>query len=236
MLSLSLFTSARDLEAAQYRVLAGLREIRSAFARNQVYPHLGDLVRLHAALREIAERTETLREHQPRALKGLDLEEGRLVYEEPEEPLLFEALIRWALPLLVETIEEGRAIYEFVEEHTQVEAVGIVPSYQDEGYLFVPDRAARPSRLRVLRYAVSIFTAQTERYRSLRTAPLEDAPAEVSPLDLKRFLITRHPDLPNPATYRLALDLDFPVEETVLPVAKRKLLQYLTLRGSAGTA
>jgi hypothetical protein len=34
----------------------------------------------------------------------------------------------------------------------------------------------------------------------------------------------------------VATDLHFPVEETMLPVAKRKLLHYLTLGGATGRA
>ena len=41
------------------------------------------------------------------------------------------------------------------------------------------------------------------------------------------------PDLPNPATYRLDSDLVFPVEETMLPIAKRKLLRLVTDHGEA---
>lgn len=235
MLNLALFTGAHDLEETQYRVLAGLQAARRAFAQSRIYPHLGDLVRLHAALKQIAEEGEALRERQPKALKGLDLKRGRLVFEEPQQPLLFEALIEWSLPLLVETIEEGRAIYEFVEERAEVEAVGIVPPYQDEGYLFVPE-GAPATAFHVLRYAVSIFTAEDERYRALRTRPVADLPVEAAPHEIKQVLARKHPDLPNPAAYRLDLDLAFPVEATVLPVAKRKLLQYLALGGAPGQA
>ncbi len=229
-LDLTLFTTACDEEATRYRVLHGLQEARRAFGENAVYPHLADLVHLHEAMREIAQSSEALRERG--TVAGVDLNEGTLRYEPADEPaFLFETLIAWAVPLVEETIEEGKAIFDFVDEHTEVEAVGIVPSYQDEGYLLVPDGGS----LRILRYAVSIFTRHDERFRSLRTAALGKAPADAPPHDLKQRLVAEHPDLPAPATYRLATDLDFPVEATILPVAKRKLLQYLALGGSAGT-
>lgn len=234
-LDLALFTGATDEEMARYHVLGGLQRVRRAFAATQVYPHLAELIRLRAALRQIADEAQSLRERRPGTLSGIDLDAGRLLYEKPEaEWLLFEALIDWALPLIEEVIEEGRTLYEFVDEHSRVETVGIVPAYQDEGYLLVPD--ARAARLRVLRYAVALFTRAEERYRSLRTAEIAEAPADAPPQEVKRALIAQRPDLPNPATYRLETDLDFPVEETVLPVAKRKLLQYLAVGGTTGRA
>jgi len=96
----------------------------------------------------------------------------------------------------------------------------------------VPDETI----VRVVRYAVSIFTRADERYRSLRTALVDEVAEGEPPHALKRFLVDRYPDLPNPATYRVASELHFPVEETMLPVAKRKLLHYLTLGGSPGHA
>lgn len=228
-LDLAFFTGIRDEEGSRYRILGGLQEIRRAFASNRVYPHLADLIHLRAALRRLVEASEPLR---PRgSLKGLDLDEGALRYERPEGAAApFDALVVWAMPKIEDAIEEGRAIFDFVEERTAVEAVGIVPSYQDEGYLLVPDGRA----LRVVRYGVSLFTRADERFRSLRTASLDDAPAAAPPHELKRLLTARYPELPNPATYRVATDLDFPVDETMLPVAKRKLLQYLALGGPLG--
>jgi hypothetical protein len=37
----------------------------------------------------------------------------------------------------------------------------------------------------------------------------------------------KYHDLPNPATYRCEVDIDFPYQDTVLPVAKRKLMAHL---------
>lgn len=228
-LDLAFFTGISDEEGSRYRILGGLQEVGRAFASNRVYPHLADLIHLRAALRRLAEASEPLRPRGP--LTGLDLDEGALRYGEPEGAAPpFDALVVWAMPRIEAAIDEGRAIFDFVEERTAVEAVGIVPSYQDEGYLLVPDGDV----LRVIRYGVSLFTRADERFRSLRTASLEGVPAAAPPHELKRLLARRHPDLPNPATYRVATDLDFPVDETMLPVAKRKLLQYLALGGPAG--
>ncbi|MBK7032936.1 MAG: hypothetical protein IPH49_06685 [Ignavibacteria bacterium] len=47
------------------------------------------------------------------------------------------------------------------------------------------------------------------------------------PEDLKLALVEQHQDMPNPATFLMDSDLDFPFDETILPVAKRKLMRRL---------
>ncbi len=232
-LTLDLFTMACDEEASRYRVLDGLQHARGAFGRTEVYPHLSELIHLRADLRRITEEAEALRGGQRGPLSGIDLEAGELRYDtSSDEPLLFDALARWALPHIEATIEEGRALYEFVEERAALRAVGIVPAYRDEGYLLVPDGP----RLRVIRYSALLFEQADERYRSLRTAEVDEVPAAALPAQLKRDLAARHPDLPNPAAFRVETEIAFPVEATVLPVAKRKLLEALALGGPMGAA
>jgi hypothetical protein len=232
-LRFDLFAAASDEESARYRVLDGLQRMQQAFSRNEIYPHLSELIQLHETLNRLVTAVDAVRDRQPGTLKGIDLEEGRLIYDESMTPhLLAEDLARWVAPLLAELIEEGRTLYEFVEEHAEVRAVGIVPSYQDEGYLLVP----WPVQLRVLRYAMSLYEEPDGRYRSLRTAEVAGAPAGASPIELKKYLVATHPELPNPATYCIDADMEFPIEATLLPVAKRKLLQYLAVGGSEGIA
>jgi len=233
MLSLDLFTAAHDEEAGRYRVLSGLQLAHRAFGRNEVYPHLGDLIRLHDALAQVTSAAGALRERQRGPLRGVDLDAGRLLYDAPTTPpLLAESLIAWALPQLREAIEEGRALYDFAEEHAALRAVGIVPAYQDEGYLLVPSGP----RLRILRYTVSLFEQPDGRYRSLRTSEVAAAPPYTLPATLRRSLAAHDPSLPNPALFQLEAGVDLPLEATVLPVAKRKLLGLLASGGVPGVA
>ena len=233
-LSLNLFVRTdEDFEIAQYRILSGLKEMWEAFTSNFIYPHLNSLIELHASLRSIRENLDQLRSAGPRHIAGLDLIERALVYEsEPmsnREIAYVEDLIEWALPLVREAIEEGRTIFEFVDEHLRLEEVGIIPSYVQEGYFIVPDRVH--ARLHILRYNLSIFAKADERYRTLRTATvktIEDWSVVQTPTSVKLGLMQEKRDLPNPATFMVETTLDFPFEDTVLPVAKRKLLRHLS--------
>ncbi len=228
--------AGEDYEHAQYRILGGLQQVRQAFSRNVIYPHLSDLIRLHDVLRGIIRQLEDIREALPGSIQGIDLDAHRVVYKkrelEPDEMVYVEELIRWALPHLQQAIDEGRTVYDFVEENLHLEEVGIRPSYVEEGYLILPDQ--RRQRLHILQYTLSVFTRTDERFRKLRTTHVKSLPQRgvyPSPQSIKLSLLAENRALPNPATYFFATDLDFPFEPTVLPVAKRKLMQYLATRG-----
>ena len=45
---------------------------------------------------------------------------------------------------------------------------------------------------------------------------------------MKVGLIKENKDLPNPAVYTINTSLSFPVEETLLPIAKRCLVRYIS--------
>lgn len=225
----------QDVEGAQYRILNSLQEVRRAFARNIIYPHLGDLVRLHSGLKDLLRQIEDLREALPGTLTGIDLEAGQARFDKPDlghdAINTVEELIRWALPPIQEAIYEGRMVFEFVEENIYMEEVGVMPSYHDEGYLIVPD--PRREQMHVLQYILSVFTRSDERFRKLKTAVVESFPRRgvyPSPQSIKIRLLAENRQLPNPATYFFATELDFPFEATMLPVVKRKVMRYLAAR------
>ena len=231
--NLDLFTSAiDDFEQAQYRILSNLQHARRQFASNRIYPYLGELIQIYGTLQAIVDSSEGLRDALPGRITDVDLEAKEVVYEQPEiekdQMQAVEELIQWALPCIQEAIDEGKTIFEFVEDNLHMEEVGIVPSYVQEGYLFVPDHENQ--NLHILQYTLSIFTGPKERYRSLRTSHVKSVwqhQVRQSPQTLKLSLMEERRDFPNPATYCFDFDLDFPYEETVLPVAKRKLMRYL---------
>lgn len=232
-LNLEMFIGAhRDYESSQFHILSGLQKIRRTFSQNKVYPPLAELIELYMTLKRIAGNSEGIEQELPKRIKGLDLGAKRILYESIEpDPAHLRAigeLIHWALPRIQQAIEEGETIYNFVDSNIKVEEVGILPSYVEEGYLLVPE--VRQNLLHVIRYEVSIFTSADHQYRNLKTTAVRTLPLmslDFSPGRIKMELMAAHRDLPNPATYFFATDLDFPFQETVLPIAKRKLLRQI---------
>ncbi|MCS6807623.1 MAG: hypothetical protein RML40_02930 [Bacteroidota bacterium] len=232
-LSLSTFIRAiNDMERTRFEVLNGLKMIRSNFHHNKIYPDLSTLVELFEGLQSIMQNAESVRTKAHKSVKDIDIEERKVVYEEtPIADHDFEQireLITWALPLIQDAIEEGKTMFEFVDENLSMEVVGILPSYLEEGYIFVPDNTS--SVLYLLKFEVSIFTGANEQYRSLKTSvikTLRRTPIMQPIQSIKLDLVREFPEMPNPATYAFETDLEFPFYETILPVAKRRLLRHL---------
>lgn len=233
-LNLELFTQVQsDFEVRQYKILAALKKISDDFQNNRIYPHLSGLVELRNTLTDIKDRLEDLRNDFPKRIKNIDLVnkiiEHEVVFVDGSDLSKVEDLIEWALPYIEAKIEEGKTIYEFVNKEIKIEEVGIVPSYIDEGYFFVPDN--EEAKLLLFQYEISIFKSAQDRYRSLKTEflkALDQGRAQLSPNSIKLDLIREHKKLPNPATYAFQTELDFPFNETIFPVVKRKLMKQLS--------
>ena len=232
-LTLQTFLSAgRDFEASRYRILDGLRHVRQEFTHNRIYPTLSELMELYATLRAITDNSSNLRDQLPGRITGLDLQSQRVIYQNEafsnDDLVAVEELIRCAMPLMQRAIEEGQTIFNFVDDHLTLDHVGLLPSYVEEGYLLVPE--LQRGVLHVIQYEVSIFTSNNQRYRNLRTTSIKTVSLSelgMTAASLKMLLIAENRSLPNPATYIFQTDLDFPFAETMLPVAKRKLLRRL---------
>ncbi|MFH5833047.1 hypothetical protein [Halalkalibaculum sp. DA384] len=232
-LNLDLFTQVQsDFEMRQYKVLAALKTISEDFQHNRIYPHLSDLIELRTTLLDIKKRLEDLRNDFPKRIKNIDLVnkiiEHEVVFVDGSDLSRVEDLIEWAIPHIEAKIEEGKALYEYVDEEIRIEEVGILPNYLDEGYFFVPDN--EEAKLLLFEYEVSIFESAQDEYRALKTAflkALHQGQVLLSPNSIKLELIRENQKLPNPATYSFQTKLDFPFNETIFPVVKRKLMQQL---------
>lgn len=229
-------TAIHDFERAQYTVMEGLTKARRAFSKNIVYPYLSSLVNLYDSLQQIVSGMDIVEKGLPRRLEDIDLNSYTLKYDyqslDGDQLAVVKELVSWTMPLLQDAIEEGRTIFEFVEENLSIGEVGLIPAYVEEGYLLIPN--LKEKTLHILKYDVSLFTDAKERYRSLRTAHVKTIPSRIikrSPHSIKLELIEENRALPNPATYMCDTEIAFPYEETVLPIAKRKLMRYLYTQG-----
>ncbi len=229
-LDIDLFTRVNDdFEKRQYLIQAGLQVVGAAFKANKVYPYLSQLVELRGILSDVLVRITELRSIFPKRISKIDLAnqsiEHDVVLVDGTDLSAVEDLIRWALPFIDAKIRDGVGIHDFVESELHVEHVGILPGYKDSGYFFVPDLSTR--NLNIFRYDISIFKSSTDRYRGLKTRLLESLELgliDKSPVAIKMELIKKERELPNPATYVFDTRLEFPFQETILPIAKRKLM------------
>jgi hypothetical protein len=102
-----------------------------------------------------------------------------------------------------------------------------MPLNADEGYLLLKYSPAGDTL--VYEYQITIFENPDERYRGISTNFLcaYSKSIQNSFESIKQDLIRYHNKLPNPATYVIESELQVPLQETLLPLARRTLVKYV---------
>ena len=221
-----------DYEYKKYVLLAYLQEVRKHFGHYRLYPFLSDLVMHYQNLCHVRDNKAILYENFPKDISRMEFRKLKLVYkrivkdEEFMEEL--EGILGFAIPQLQSALRQGKDLFEEVSEKLELSPVGLVPIYQEEGYLFIDVDA--DVFLDVFQFKTSVFQQSDEQYRGIHLSRIgteKKSPARTYE-QLKLDLIKQHTTLPNPATYSLLVRKPYPVEDTILPVAKRLLIRQIT--------
>jgi len=221
-----------DFELKKYTLLAYLQEVGRHFNENKLYPQLADIVFHYHNLLAFRENKRFLQEQFPKKLTGIQLEKLQLLYEQmiEDSELMqeLEDIIHFATTRLKGTLETGASIYEFVEEKIQILPIGLIPLDAREGYFFLS--SGNDHTAHVYQYRLSFFEKHDERYRSIKTAYLDKWQYGLSNTyeHIKADLIRNRTELPNPAVYAVETSLHFPIDETLLPIAKRSLVKFIS--------
>ena len=220
-----------DFEQKKYALLAYLQQINRYFNENKLYPQLGDVIFHYNNLVAFKENKQFLQQQFPKRLTAVNMERLQLLYEQmiADDELMqeLESIIHYAIYKMNGTIREGTEIYEFVEYNLNITPVGLIPLDTQEGYFFLCD--GRYQDTMVYEYRLSIFERHDEKYRGIHTQYIDTFAKNLvdSCENIKISLIRQRKKLPNPAVYRVETNLVFPVNETLLPIAKRCLVKYI---------
>lgn len=221
-----------DFEVKKYTLLAYLKKVKQYFDETKIYPQLGDLFFHYNNLTSLKSNKNYLREHFPKRLSGIQIQNLELVYEEMISDNVImeeiEEIILYASQRFKNAISVGSEIYNFVESKLSINPIGIMPLKNEEGYFFLSSGNRRTTRIYL--YRMTLYEKHNEKYRSLSTSYIADWERNVanSYENIKLNLIKNKKDIPNPAVYSIETELAFPLEETLLPIAKRTLVQHLS--------
>jgi hypothetical protein len=221
-----------DFELKKYTLLAYLQQINKYFNENKLYPQLSDLIFHYNNIVAFRENKKYLEEHFPKKLTGIQIEKLQVLYEQmiADDDLMreLEEIINYSANEMKTTISNGTEIYEFVEGNLTITPIGIVPLDIQEGYFFLSAGNVRSTH--VYQYRLSFFEKHDEKFRSIKTSHIEIMYRSMFNTYeyLKSELIKNRSELPNPAVYSIETELSFPVEETLLPIAKRSLVKYIS--------
>ena len=221
-----------DFELKKYTLLAYLQEINHGFRENKLYPQLSDIIFHYNNMVSFRDNKKLLQDQFPKRLTGIQLEKLTLLYEQviEDDELMkeLEEIIHYATGKMQKTISSGTEIYEFVEEKIIIIPVGLVPLDNTEGYFFLNNGNEKDTL--VFWYRLTIFEKHDEKYRGIKTDFIDSWYRSITSTyeHIKMDLIRKKSDLPNPAVYAIETSLRFPVEETLLPVAKRYLVKFIS--------
>jgi hypothetical protein len=221
-----------DFELKKYTLLAYLQEVNRYFTESKLYPQLTDIIFHYNNIVAFRENKKYLQEHFPKKFSGIQMEKLQLLYEQMinDDELMqeLEDIIHYSAGKIRHTIRQGTEIYEFVEEKINISPVGIIPLDIQEGYFFLS--SGHTAQTGVYYYRLSIFEKHDEKYRSIKTVFIDNWYRSISSTyeHIKSELIRHRKELPNPAVYSIETDLKFPVDETLLPVAKRSLVKFIS--------
>jgi hypothetical protein len=221
-----------DMEYKKYVLLAYLQKVEARFQDKILYPPFSDIIFHYKNLLNFQEKNRTFIRNFPKIVKGLDMKNISLQYEEIFEDEKFmeeiNEIVDFAIPQLSRKMEIGKSIYEEIENNVKIEPIGLCPINQNEGYLLF--NLPGYSDVHIFEYRVTIFESADEKFKGIHTRFIEKISQSISNSfeSIKMQMIRKYKALPNPATFLVDCQLITPFEETLLPISKRMLIQKLS--------
>jgi hypothetical protein len=221
-----------DFEYKKYILLDYLQEINRHFDKNKLYPNLADLIFHFNNLLYFKKNKTMMQQAFPQRLTKADIDAVKLTYEKIVEDdstmTEIEQIITYAMQKMDPAIQTGKEIYDFVESRLNIDPVGIVPLLPYQGYFSLKNGCERTTL--IYEYQITIFENKDDKYRGININFIDTYEQSITntPESIKLDLIRKNKSLPNPAVYYVQSDISFPLEQTLLPVAKRSLVKYIS--------
>ncbi len=220
-----------DFEYKKYLLLGYLQAVSRHFQEDKLYPFLSDLVFHYRNLVSIRDNQTRALSQFPKQLSRLDFEEFKLEYERIVEDSdymeVIAQILDFAIPCIQNQLGKGKEIYDQVEGMMRIEPIGLVPIDTSVGYFFLHTESKPEAD--VYEYEISLFGKSEDVFRGLRTRFLNRFVLTFTRTfeNYKLELIQAKREWPNPATWLVSTSAMLPLQETLLPVAKRRLVRHL---------
>lgn len=221
-----------DLEYKRYVLYAYLQDIHRSFVETKLYPSLSDLVFHYRNLTSFRKNQGAFFASFPEEISEIDWKNFHIAYRKTiKNDELMEHLmevVNFSVPEITKYIEEGKAIYDFIEKEIEFSPVGLLPLYKQEGYILIRD-GDKPV-IKVYEYEVKLFENEQDQFRAVHTNYLTSYKNSVVNTfeNIKIEMVRTRKKLPNPATFGVYTQYAYPVEETIVPIAKRLLMHHLS--------
>ena len=228
----SIINPEQDSELTTYKILGTLKEYLVSIRKNKIYPGLSDLIGLVVRLENLRKTFSTSKDPDNDLLIfGEEIstsEELQPTDNYAEGTDDSSDYINWVISQINPILDEGIAVYDFVDQNMELNLVNGDPLYKKEGYLIVPDN--KTSLYYIYKFHSTCIESGNYPDRSIKTEFIQSIPANdgyntrINNKSLSDYVGNR--TLP---VYICETELDFPFEETILQIAKKKLLSRLSL-------
>jgi hypothetical protein len=221
-----------DFEYKKYLLLGYLEGVKAEFKEKRLYPAFSDLIMHYNNILQVKENKKLVYEQFPQRISRADFQKLQLVYqkivEDDETMREIEEIVQFATPKMNTTLQSGKEIYDYIESHLEITPVGITPIYRDAGYLFLDEYPGQETR--VYEYQMSFFENNYETYRALNTRYIDTIRRGLAHTHetIKINLVRQNQQLPNPATFVIVAKVPCPYDQSLLPIAKRSLVKYVS--------
>ncbi|RYC71057.1 MULTISPECIES: hypothetical protein [Spirosoma] len=216
-----------DAEYQKYVLLAYLQAVQQNFMADKLCPDLPDLRNHYEAGVRFSRGKGTLNAAFPKRATGITGPPPRIEYKsevtDDEFMAEIDATLNFALPRLQSTLTEGQQRWADIVATLTLAPIGLMPLRPEEGYLLL--HATNQPETHVYYFSVTLYSQQEPGGRLVQFRFVEAIRKSLATTfeSIKLDLIRRHRHLPNPATFMLESKRTYPIQETLLPIARQLL-------------
>jgi len=181
---------------------------------------------------QVKEHKKLIYKQFPQRISRADFKNLEIVYqkivEDDDTMREIEEIVQFSAPKFAYVLQTGKEIYDYIESHLEISPVGITPLYRDAGYLFLNEYPGQ--EIKVYEYQMSIFENNFKKYRGIRTEYIDTIRRSLTNTfeNLKVSLVQKSKHLPNPATFIIKSKVPCSFEQSLLPIAKRSLVKFVS--------
>ncbi len=210
-----------DFEYKKYQLLAYLKEKEREKSSQKIFPHLDELSQHVTSLEQFIRNKNETESLFRKELGGIDIQKKELLYKnnfsKNEGISEMMDIVHYSFGKMNECSLEFQKIHQEIKKEIRIEAVGILPVYQREGFLFI----RKQSDIHVFGYALQNLLQQNGE-KKINVNYLLDYKISlaITEQSIKQKMIREYKKVfPNPAVFSVYSSTDLPLYETLLPIA-----------------
>lgn len=232
-LDISKITSfGSDWEINYYTFLQTINRWKSQLGKNKLYPVYDYSNQLMNKLNEVLNENVESKDWLDRETRGTFVNDQLVVMGKAHQiSYQLEKLIdfvKWGIRVNEELLYETEVIKQFVYDNIDIVPITDTDKYRGKGYILVPDNKLKLYKIYLYELSISWSVNDPVEYLDmelLRSIPFDLVEQSVEKL-MDEFIKSNHL-IYDPMIYICISDLDFPFNESVLPVVEEKLLESI---------